>query len=135
MELSKHQISEAVQLVIDGHADPLEVYAALKELEKHIDKAKTEIEGAVQAEAAKFNSKTFEHKGFQFTKTEGRAMYSFKNVGKWVHYQKALKDIEEKSKAAAMNNKLGAMMVTEDGEVIEACEITYSKPSISIRPL
>jgi len=135
MELSKHQISEAVQSVIDGYADPLEVYALLKDLEQHISKAKSEIESAAQQEAAKFEGKTFKHKGFQFTKTEGRAMYNYKNVGKWVHYQSALKEIEEKSKAAALNNKLGAMMVTEDGEVIEPCEITYSKPSLTIKAI
>lgn len=135
MELSKTQISEAVQSVIDGYANPLEVFALLKDLEQYIAKAKEQIESAAQIEAAKFEGKTFQSSGFQFTKVEGRAMYSYKNVGKWVHYQKALKEIEELSKAAAMNNKLGAMMVTDEGEVIEACQITYSKPSLSVKSL
>lgn len=134
MELSKSQISELVQNVIDGLQDPLEAYALIKDLSAHLDKAKSEIESAAFEEAAKWTEKTFKHKGFQFTKTEGRATYNFKNVGKWVHYQKALKEIEELSKTAALNSKVGAMMITDDGEVIEPCIVTYSKPSISIKP-
>ena len=67
MELSKTQISEAVQSVIDGYANPLEVFALLKDLEQYISKAKEQIESAAQIEAAKYDGKTFR----TYTKKDG----------------------------------------------------------------
>ena len=123
-------LSEAVEQVINGMADPLEVFAYLKEVEKHLAKCKEEIENDVFAEADRYGDKTFEHKGFKFTKNDGRATYDFKDIEQWNRQKAILKDIEEKSKAAAKNNKI--TMVTEDGEVIQPCLIKYSKPSISV---
>jgi beta-N-acetylglucosaminidase len=123
-------LSEAVEQVINGMADPLEVFAYLKEVEKHLAKCKEEIENDVFTEADRYGDKTFEHKGFKFTKTDGRATYDFKDIEQWNKQKEILKDIEEKSKAAAKNNKI--TMVTEDGEVIQPCLIKYSKPSISV---
>lgn len=128
----EQQLSEAVQQVVDGYADPLEVFAYLKEVENHLKKCKEEIEEIVFIEAEKYEGKTFEHKGFKFTKTDGRAIYDFKHLSKWNELKEKLKEIEDKSKAAAKNVKIGAQMVTDDGEIIEPCIIKYSKPSISI---
>ena len=123
-------LSEAVDQVINGMADPLEVFAYLKEVEKHLAKCKEEIENDVFAEADRYGDKTFEHKGFKFTKTDGRATYDFKDIEQWNKQKAILKDIEDKSKAAAKNNKI--TMVTEDGEVVQPCLVKYSKPSISV---
>lgn len=126
-------LSESVEQVINGMADPLEVFAYLKEVEKHLAKCKEEIENDVFAEADRYGDKTFEHKGFKFTKTDGRATYDFKGVEQWAKQKEILKDIEDKAKASAQNwQKFKTALVTEDGEVIQPCLIKYSKPSISV---
>ena len=131
--LIKESLSQAVQEVLDGNADPLEVWAALKDVEKHLSECKAQIEGAVMAEADKYPEKTFKHGAFTFTKVEGRAMYKYDHLPMWVAMRDEMKDFEEKAKAAARNLQIGAQMVTEDGEVIDPAIVTYSKPSISVK--
>jgi hypothetical protein len=134
MELLRQQISEAVQGVVDGYADPLEVWVELKKVEQVLDSAKKEIEGAVIKTADNFESKTFEYKGVIFTKNDGRAMYDFKNCSQWVKIKEQLKEIEDKAKASASNYaKFKSHLITEDGEVVEPCIVSYSKPSITIK--
>jgi len=45
--LIKESLSQSVQEVLDGNADPLEVWAALKDIEKHLQKCKDEIQELV----------------------------------------------------------------------------------------
>jgi hypothetical protein len=134
MNLIKEQLSNTVQEVLDGNFDPLDAYAQLKSLDKYLKECLNVIEPDVQAEAQKYNEKTFKHKDFTFTKTEGRAIYDFKNVDQWTKTKEKLSEIEELAKASARNyQQFKAALVTEDGEVIEPCIIKYSKPSISVR--
>ena len=134
MNLIKEQLSNTVQEVIDGNFDPLEAYAQLKSLDKHLKECLSAIENDVQSEAQKYDGKTFKHKDFTFTKTEGRAIFDFKNVQQWTKVKEQLSEIEELAKASARNyQQFKAALVTEDGEVIEPCVIKYSKPSISVK--
>jgi hypothetical protein len=134
MEEIKNTLSKLVQDVIDGNESSLTTYAEMNMLKKHIEKCMEEIKEEAQKEADSFNEKTFVFKGFEFTKTEGKRMYDFKNVQKWVETKSKLSEIEELAKQSANNYaKLKTMLVTEDGEVVEPCVITYSKPSISVK--
>jgi hypothetical protein len=130
MEMIHTQISEAVQQVLDGHANPLHVYAELKQLVKHAGTCLSEIELEAMIEADKFGGKTFEDNGFKFTKTDGRAMYNFKHIAAWSEIDERKKEIEKTAKLAAQNAKLN--MVDDDGEIIEPAQITYTKPSLSV---
>jgi hypothetical protein len=129
----QEQLSQAIQEVIDGNADPLEVWGFLKTIEKHVEACKKEIEPIVMAEADKYPEKSFNHKGMTFTRVEGRAMYKFDHLPMWNALNDERKYLEEKAKAAAKNVQIGATMVTEDGEVIDPAIITYTKPSLSVK--
>ena len=133
MMLVRESISQAVQQVIDGNADPLEVWAQIKGLEKFIDDAKSQIEKAALIEAEKYGEKTFEYKGMTFNKIEGRAMYKYDHLPMWNALKEEMKHIEEKSKSAARNQQIGVNSVDDDGVVIDPCIITYTKPSLSVK--
>jgi len=45
--LIKESLSQAIQEVIDGKANPIEVWAALKDIETHLQKCKDEIQELV----------------------------------------------------------------------------------------
>jgi hypothetical protein len=129
----EQQLSASVQSVIDGEINPLEVYGNLKMLEKHLAKCIDEIKECVFIEADKWSDKTFEDAGFKFTKTDGRALYDFKGLSMWEKTKSELKKIEDMAKASAQNQlKFKTALVTEDGEVIEPCKITYTSPSVSV---
>ena len=129
----QQQLSATIQGVIDGDVNPLEVYGNLKMLEKHLKKCIDEIKEEVFCEADKWNDKTFEESGFKFTKTDGRAMYDFKGLPIWEQKKSEIKEIEAMAKASAQNQmKFKTALVTEDGEVIEPCKITYTSPSIAV---
>lgn len=131
--LIKESLSQSVQEVLDGNADPLEVWAALKDIEKHLEKCKAEVERAAMEEANKYPDKTFQYKGMTFTRIEGRANYKFDHLPMWVAMKEEMKSFEERAKAASKNVQIGAQMVTEDGEVIYPAIVTYSKSSLSVK--
>jgi hypothetical protein len=132
MEAIKLQLSTAVQSVVDGEQDPLEVLALIVDLEKHVKKCKEKIESDAINEAVKFE-KTFKHKGFEFTYCEGRRTYDFKHIQEWVDADKKKKEIEEKAKQAAYMKEKNILGVTGDGEVIEPCVVKSSKPFLTIK--
>jgi hypothetical protein len=135
MKEFKLNIAEAVQGVVDGTADPIEVYANLNDLAKFIDAAKAEIFDNVLNEAQKFESKTFQYKGFEVQVSEGRKMYDFKHIPQWSEAQHQLKEIEERAKAAALNVNKGFITATNDGEEVQPCIIKFSKPSLTIKQI
>jgi phage/plasmid primase-like uncharacterized protein len=130
-------LSAAVQSAINGETSALEVFALLKTEEKKMqdffDKAKEQIEEAAHKEALKYNAKTFEFNGYKVTQTEGRRMYNFKGIPMWEKVKEDLTKIETLSKMAADSyQKFGkAQIVTDDGEIVPPCEITFTKPSLS----
>lgn len=129
----KQQLSATVQGVIDGEISSLEAYGNLKILEKYLGNCIDEIKEATFLEADRFADKTFTEAGFKFTKTDGKANYNFKGLPVWEQKKVELKQLEAMAKASAQNQlKFKTALVTEDGEVIEPCKITYSSPSISV---
>lgn len=133
MNQIKSQISETVQMSIDGELNALEMYAMLNDLKKHIELGMKEIKDAAFIEASRYGDKTFEDFGFKFTLSDGKTRYNFKGIKAWEEAKARLSQIEDAAKSSAQNKlKHGAFLVTEDGEVIEGAEITYTDASISI---
>tara|TARA_R110000772_G_scaffold137266_1_gene246139 strand:+ start:604 stop:1017 length:414 start_codon:yes stop_codon:yes gene_type:complete len=129
----EQQLSATVQGVIDGEVSSLEAYGNLKMLEKYLANCIDEIKEATFLEADRFADKTFLEAGFKFTKTDGKANYNFKGLSHWEQKKAELKEMEAMAKASAQNQlKFKTALVTEDGEVIEPCKISYSSPSISV---
>lgn len=125
---------EAVQQVIDGNADPLEVYAAINLELKELEACKKQIEDYAKEEAEKHGNK-FEHKGYKFELRQGGRSYSFKNIKEWQTYNKALNDCEERYKAAYSSYEKGLMTADENGEEMELPEVSYRSSSLIIKKL
>lgn len=125
---------EAVQQVIDGNADPLEVYAAINLELKELENCKKQIEDYAKEEAEKHGNK-FEHKGYKFELRQGGRSYSFKNIKAWSDKQKEIKEIEERYKAAFSSYEKGLMTADENGEEMELPEVTYRSNSLIIKKL
>lgn len=120
--------ADTVQKVVDGELDPLEIYAQFKEFEKFFKDCKDAVQEVAINEAEKYGEKSFTHKDYHFELREGRRSYDFKAIPQWNEIKAKLKDIETKSKAAANNG--GSFLDEETGELIEACQIKYSSPSL-----
>lgn len=125
---------EAVQQVIDGNADPLEVYAAINLELKELENCKKQIEDYAKEEAEKHGNK-FEYKGYKFELRQGGRSYSFKNIKAWSDKQKEIKEIEERYKAAFSSYEKGLMTADENGEEMELPEVTYRSNSLIIKKL
>ncbi|MCB0745269.1 MAG: hypothetical protein KDC67_15275 [Ignavibacteriae bacterium] len=125
---------QAVQEVIDGNADPLEVYAALNLELKELETCKKQIEDYAKEEAEKHGSK-FEHKGYKFEVRQGGRSYSFKNIKAWSDKQKEIKEIEERYKSAFSSYEKGLMTADENGEEMELPEVSYRSNSLIIKKL
>ena len=75
--------------------------------------------------------------GYEIKKRNGRKMISYKNVPEWKEAEKTKKQIEAKYKAmlSAIEKGLGNANISEDGEVLELPEVTYSKSGISYKKI
>lgn len=128
-------IAQLIQDVIDEKENPLKAFAVLKGLQKQIADGIKEIEEGALEEAAKYGEKTFEAMNFKFEVREGRRTYSFKNIESWVETNNKLKEMESTFKQAASAYEKGKTVVDDNGEVVPVPEVTYSKSSITVKPL
>ena len=128
MEQINRIIAEAVQSVIDGESNPLEVLGLLKDVEAMIAKAKAEIEPGVIAEARKYHGQTWQGWGIEVRPSAGR--WDFSNNPEWVRLRDAIKEVEDAGKAAHKEYEKGRRMVSEDGEVITPAEYKAGKETV-----
>jgi hypothetical protein len=128
MELINRTIAEAVQSVIDGKVNPLEVWGHIKEVESMISRAKAEIEAEVIAEGKKFHGQTWNGWGIEVRPSAGR--WDFSNNPDWNRAKDAIKEIEDAAKSAYKEWEKGRRMVTDDGEVIAPAEYKAGKETI-----
>lgn len=126
-------LSEFIQSVIDGNANPLEAYIHLKKIEKHLKGAFECVEPMAFQEAGKWSEKTFTYKGAEIQKKNAAGKWDFTNVSLYKESQKRLKQIEELAKVAA---KGCATVVDEtSGEVVEPAIYNEGKSIISVKLL
>lgn len=122
-----------------GEIKALQAYEMLKDIEQfvkqQIDRVKPAALEEVEQLAEEYGAKEFEHNGYKVRYTDGRAMYSFKHIPEWVEANDALKALEAKHKQAYANMNKNMHAVSEDGEVITPAKVSYSKPSISVKPI
>lgn len=128
-------VSSLTQDVIDGNENPLKGYAILKQLQKQVANAISEIEEYALDEASKFGEKTFETMNYKFELREGGRRYDFKSIPQWVDANSKLKDIESTCKQAALAYEKGKNIVDENGEVVPVPVVKFSKSSITVKPL
>lgn len=124
-----------VDSVVNGNANPLEVYARLKDEFKILTDCIKEVEAYALDEAKKMDSNSFEFKGFKFEYRNGSARYSYKNIPEWAAKQDEIKDIEAAAKIAYSSYKKGITSLSADAEIIALPEVSYSKDSLIVKPL
>ena len=130
MEQLKRQFADTVQKVVDGEVDALEIYAQLKDFEKHFKDCLAVVQEDAIKDAERYGEKSFDHSGFKFELREGRRTYDFKHIPEWVDVKNKLKEIENDAKTSASMN---GTFVKEGGEVVEPCIIKYSAPSLIVK--
>ena len=133
MNRTKLEISEAVQQVLDGNENPLEIYAIFKDLQKHLDNALKEIQDNVQDEAEKYE-KNFTLGNYIFERRAGRKIMSYKKIEEWAKIDKERKEIEAKAKLGySMYEKGLDAFNPETGEVLPLPEVSYSKDVLIVK--
>lgn len=137
-ESTINQIGETIEEIENGYGDVLLEYAHLKDLRNFIDEAIKQIESQALDEANRQDGKTFKANGYAFTVNAGRVMYNFKVVPQWAKKKEELEMIEELAKQAAKISAFstpGKFIVDEYGQVVTPAETTYTKSSLTVKPL
>ena len=125
-------VEELTQNAIDGIESPFIALSELKRLKNKIDLAIKEVEPIAIQEAEKYD-KNFEINGLKMELRQGRKVWNFKNLEEWNTYNKGLKDCEERYKSAYSSFEKGLSAISQDGELLELPEVTYTKPSLIIK--
>lgn len=119
--------------VVDGEAYALTAFAKLNDIAQAITSAQERVkEYALKEADAYYDENKFTFAGRTFTKVPARQMVKYDHVPQWKELAERRKRIEQLSLQAAKT--FGVTIVDDEtGEVIEAAQITYTKPSISVK--
>lgn len=90
--LGKLYIDKAVEDVLSGNLDPLDVFIAFKDMADQLVKANKQIQELAIDEASKHGAKTFDHRGYKITLNNGRQTWDFKNCQGIKDLEKILKE-------------------------------------------
>lgn len=127
-------LEEIKQQLINEEIDPLEVFANLKEYEKGFKEVLNLAKEQAIEEAEKYE-KTFELKGFKFERQQGRAIYNFKGLKEWQEAEAVKKQVEAKAKNAFNAYKLGNDVISEDGELQQLPEVSYTSDVLKVKKI
>jgi len=131
----KEEIARAVVGAEEGDTPALLQYANICEIEKFIKEAKTQIWGVVNDELSNY-PKQFEEYGYKFERREGGRLISYDNIKEVQDLKAALKECENRYKAALNASKSGVLGVSsETGEVLELPKVKFKKDSLIIKKL
>ena len=126
-------IRELVQNVLDGEESGLVALAILKEELKSVQECIKEVEQIAMDEADSYGEKKFTHKDLMVERRNGKRNFNFKSIPEWQKAESLKKSIEEKAKSAYANYENNITSVTNDGEIIQLPEVTYSKDVLIIK--
>ena len=132
-EKINEQIKDLELATNRGYLDPLEAYVFMKKLSSQLDDIMKEVKELALKELNKYPENMLEKYGAKFSKTKGKANYSFKGVPGHAEAVAAKKKIEDDAKAAFKAREKGQQMFDDEtGEILHPCGVTYSKDSFSI---
>jgi hypothetical protein len=121
----------STQSVIEGETFALATFADMADIAQAIASAMERVKEYAVKEAVAYPGK-FTFAGRTFTKVPARQMVKYDHVPQWKQIADRRKRIEQLSLQAAKT--FGVTIVDDEtGEVIEAAQITYTKPSISVK--
>lgn len=119
--------------VVDGEAYALTAFAKLNDIAQAITSAQERVkEYALKEADTYYDENKFTFAGRTFTKVPARQMVKYDHVPQWKELAERRKRIEQLSLQAAKT--FGVTIVDDEtGEVIEPAQITFTKPSISVK--
>jgi hypothetical protein len=122
----------STQSVIEGETFALATFADMADMAQAIASAMERVKEYAVKEAVAYPENKFSFAGRTFTKVPARQMVKYDHVPQWKQIADRRKRIEQLSLQAAKT--FGVTIVDDEtGEVIEAAQITFTKPSISVK--
>ena len=109
----------------EGHMNSLDAYLIIKNQFDVLEQIKEKSYSFAINEAQKY-PKTFDYKGYQITRNDGRKTYDYKNVS-------AVKTVSEYLNKIKTISEMGGGVDPETGEVIEAAIPKFGKESLTIK--
>jgi hypothetical protein len=126
---------QLTQDVIDGNESALKAYGLIKDYSDEIKKSLDIVKEAAIQEASLYEEKTFKYGGFKFEKRAGGQRFDFSQLSEWKDHKKALKDCEDRYKAAYAAYKRGVNQVSSDGEILEMPIVKNSPDTIVVKKI
>ena len=118
--------------VVDGEAYALTALATLNDIAQAITSAQERVKEYALKEAEAYAENKFAFAGRTFAKVPARQIVKYDHVPQWKELAERRKRIEQLSLQAA--KAFGVTIVDDEtGEVIEPAQITFTKPSISVK--
>lgn len=133
----QENIHNAIEAYSGGDCELLESLMIMEQHRKQMDgfqkiikEFKDEFLTEIQNEALNYQG---DYHGNEVSVRNGGKLFSFKHISEWVKAVKAVKDIEDKSKAAFIASQKSLTSIDEDGEITELPKISYKKDSVIIK--
>jgi hypothetical protein len=132
-EMRQQELAHFVEQVEQGQTSALIAYAHLKRTAEEYSKAISQIEDNAMNEAHNFGEKSFETQGFKFEIRNGAKRFDYSGIDEWKAQRDALKETEERYKAAFIARQKGLLTASEDGEELQLPEMKVSKDSLVLK--
>ena len=128
----ENYLNDLLASVEDGEVSALATFAQISDISRLVNDVMEKVKNVAIAEAEAWQEASFTEYGRKFTKVPPRRMVKYDGVPQWQDLTARRKRIEELALVAA--TKFGATIVDDEtGEIIPPAEISYSKPSISVK--
>lgn len=128
MKNFENELSAKLDEVENGNMYAIELFAELKKVKSLCEEAMKQVEDEAFIDAERNKGEVFN--GYEVSTKDGSKRFNFKAIPDWVNLKEQLSIVEENSKQAWQMAQRGASYVTEDGEIIQAADVSYGKQSI-----
>jgi hypothetical protein len=118
----------------EGNIDPLDAYIQAKQEADEHQHYIEELKKAATEEAKRYG-KAFEKGDYYIEVRTGRKMFNFKSCQSWKSKQDELKEVEERLKLSWESLNKNMHTVSDDGEVVEVPEVTFTSDYITFKKL
>jgi len=132
-EMRQQELAHFVDQVEQGNRNALIAYAQMKRTADEYSRAISQIEHLAMEEAHSFGEKSFETQGYKFEIRNGAKRYDYSGIDEWKEQRDALKETEERYKAAFIARQKGLLTASEDGEELQLPELKISKDSLVLK--
>ncbi len=132
-EMRQQELAHFVDEVEKGQTSALIAYAQIKRVADEYASAIKQIEDNAMEEAHSFGEKSFETQGFRFEIRNGAKRFDYSGIDEWKLHRDALKETEERYKAAFVARQKGLLTASQDGEELQLPELKISKDSLVLK--